>query len=580
MSNWKDVVKIDLDLIPGYVPDEVLEDFRNHLYHSFKYLGLGEPSALQYAIAEELQHGPKDFLLQAGRGMGKSVILAVFASWLQLLDPNTTILVCSATSNKAIEFISMTRKILTLVPYMKHLEPDEHTKDSAFGYNVNTRSIISQDLSVFARGITSQLTGSHAFWIFGDDLEAEGKFEGAQAKEKLLRKISEFEQIKNPGYGGIRLLGTPQDEDSIYNKLPYPVIKFPTIMPDPYDSVQTTNVAKYILSLSTLPGDSTDPERFSNELLQEREAKIGPKLFSLHYKLDTSLADLETFPLKLKNLIVMDTDPEHFPEKVVWASSIVKKRFQSWGLTGDMVYEPMWFSDKFVPYQDTVLFVDPSGQGKDETGVAVISLINGYLVVHELLGLQGGYDAEVCNRIVRLVIQYGIKRIICEKNFGSGMFSTILRPIVARSCGQVAIEDVSVSGHKETRIIETLEPLFNNHRVVMDTEALRDKETQYQITRIKRTKGALPKDDRIDVLAFGASFFKSRLSVDVDQVVHINEEKEHMDTVAAWEDDTRRLSYFTNNKFSPKRLRGPSRADGQSKAGNLLRTKREYRRGR
>ena len=580
MSDWKDIIKIDLDLIPGYVPDEVLEDFRNHLYYCFKYLGLGTPSALQYAIAEELQHGPKDFLLQAGRGMGKSVILSIFGSWLQLLDPNTTILVCSATSNKAIEFVSMTRKIFTLVPYMKHLEPGEHTKDSAFGYNVQIRSVISQDLSMFARGITSQLTGSHAFWIFGDDLEAEGKFEGAQAKEKLLKKIAEFEQIKNPGPGGVRLLGTPQDEDSIYNKLPYPVVKFPTVMPDLDDATQTNRVSKYILGLTTAAGDSTDPERFSNEVLREREAKIGPKLFSLHYKLDTTLADLETFPLKLKNLIVMDTDPEQFPEKIVWASSVPKKRFQSWGLTGDMVYEPMWFSDNFVPYQETVLFVDPSGQGRDETGVAVISFINGYLVVHELLGLQGGYDAEVCNKIARLVIQYNVKRIVCEKNFGSGMFSTILRHVIAKTCGQVAVIDEPVSGQKETRIIETLEPLFNNHRIVMDTETLRDKETQYQITRIKRSKGALPKDDRIDVLAFGAAFFKDRLSVDVDKIVMENEEKEHLDAVMAWEDDTRRLSYFTNNKFFKRTPRGPSRADQTSKAGNLLRTKREYRTGR
>ena len=28
-------------------PQEVMEDFRNHLYFSFKYLGLGEPTAKQ-----------------------------------------------------------------------------------------------------------------------------------------------------------------------------------------------------------------------------------------------------------------------------------------------------------------------------------------------------------------------------------------------------------------------------------------------------------------------------------------------------------------------------------------------------
>lgn len=540
------IINVDPALIPSYVPDDVIEDFRNHMYFCFKYLGLGEPSALQYAIAEQLQHGSKDFLLQAGRGMGKSVILSMFASWLLMLDPNTTILVCSATSNKAIEFVSMTRKIFTLVPYMKHLEPGDHDKDSAFGFNVSRKTTVSQDLSIFARGITSQLTGSHAFWIFGDDLEAEGKFEGAEAKGKLLKKIAEFEQIKNPGPGGIRLLGTPQDEDSIYNKLPYPITKFPTVMPDILDPTQTANIHEYVLSLGVLAGESTDPQRFSNDLLAEREAKIGPKLFSLHYKLDTSLADLDTFPLRLKNLVVMDVDRTSFPEKVVWASSTPKKRFRSFGLTGDLVFEPMWISDKYVPYQQTIIFVDPSGKGKDETAVLVMSFVNGYLVVHELLGLEGGYDSTTLMKIAKLAYEYDVKQIICESNFGSGMFSELLRPVVAKVCGQVAVEDVRVSGQKESRIIDTLEPLISGHRLVFNTSAIEDKETQYQLTRLKRKKGALPKDDRVDVLSFGAAHFVERLSVDVDQVIQKNTEKEYTQMVDAWSDDKRRLDYFKN----------------------------------
>ena len=100
-------------------PQEVLEDFRNHLYFSFKYLGLGEPTAKQYAIANRLQEKEIDFILQAGRGDGKSVIMASYVSWMLLKDYNTTILVLSATADKAIKFVSQVRNILTLVPYMK-----------------------------------------------------------------------------------------------------------------------------------------------------------------------------------------------------------------------------------------------------------------------------------------------------------------------------------------------------------------------------------------------------------------------------------------------------------------------------
>ena len=112
-------------------PTEMLEDFRNHLWACFKHLGLGDPTPAQYAMAERLQSFATDMQLQAGRGFGKSVITACLASWFLLRDPNATIMVVSATGNKAAEFISMTRKILDLVPYCEHLRPGDNTTDNA-----------------------------------------------------------------------------------------------------------------------------------------------------------------------------------------------------------------------------------------------------------------------------------------------------------------------------------------------------------------------------------------------------------------------------------------------------------------
>ena len=153
------------------IPPEMTEDFRNHLWACFKYLGLGEPTPLQYAMAEKLQNGPDGFQLQAGRGAGKSVLTACFASWLLLKDPNTTVMVMSATANKSTEFISMTRRILSLVPYCQHMEPGPNTKDNAFGFNVENRTSRGQDMSCFAKGVTGQITGSHADWVILDDVE-------------------------------------------------------------------------------------------------------------------------------------------------------------------------------------------------------------------------------------------------------------------------------------------------------------------------------------------------------------------------------------------------------------------------
>ena len=298
------------------IPQEMIDDFRNHLWACFKYLGLGEPTAAQYAMADALQNGPTDMQLQAGRGFGKSVITACLASWFLLRDANTTIMVVSATGNKATEFISMTRKILDLVPYCEHLRPGDHTTDNAFAFNVEARTKIGQDKSCFARGITSQITGSHADYVIGDDIEIEGNCETANARDKLMNKVAEFEQIRNVG-GRVIFLGTPQIKDSIYNQLKsgYKVTKFPAVIPDVTNPTECEDVNEWVLQLSGEPGEPTQPERFPMEVLMERMAKIGPKLFALHYKLDTSLADFEKFPLRLSDLIVIDVHPDICPEK-------------------------------------------------------------------------------------------------------------------------------------------------------------------------------------------------------------------------------------------------------------------------
>ena len=529
------------------IPQEMLEDFRNHLWACFKHLGLGTPTAAQYAMAERLQNFENDMQLQAGRGFGKSVITACLASWFLLKDPNSTIMVVSATGNKATEFISMTRKILELVPYCNHLIPGDHTTDNAFAFNVEARTKVGQDKSCFARGISSQITGSHADYVIADDVEIEGNCETANAREKLLGKVAEFEQIRNVG-GRVIFLGTPQIKDSIYNHLKsgYKVTKFPAVMPDKQNIAEIEDVDEWVLSLNLEPGQATQPERFPDEVLMERMAKIGPKLFALHYKLDTSLADFEKYPLRLADLIVIDVHPDTCPEKLVWAKSKPMKGIPAFGLSGDLIYEPMWISDTFTSYAQRVMYVDPSGRGEDETSVCVASFANGYIFIHELVGYPGGYAQGVLKKIARMAHEYGVKQIRVESNFGDAMYCQLLLPVVMEICGRVAVEDYRVSARKETRIIEALEPVMSSHRLVMDRRTICQEENQKQITRIFDKKGALPKDDRVDVLAAAVSHWEDMLSTNVDVIIQSNKNQERNRLVKTWLDDDRRMGLWKN----------------------------------
>ena len=524
----------------------MLEDFRNHMWACFKYLGLGEPTGAQYGMADSLQHGPEDMQLQAGRGFGKSVITACLASWFLLKDPNTTIMVVSATGNKATEFISMTRKILDLVPYCEHLKPGEHTTDNAFAFNVGCRTKIGQDKSCYARGISSQITGSHAEYVIGDDIEIEGNCETANAREKLLNKVSEFEQIRNVG-GRVIFLGTPQIKDSIYNQLAsgYPVTKFPAIMPDKNNPSEIEDVNEWVLQSGLEEGEPTQPERFPKDVLLKRMAKIGPKLFALHYKLDTTLADFEKFPLRLADLVVIDVHPDMCPEKIVWANSKPMKGVPSFGLTGDVIHEPMWISDTFVPYTQTIMTVDPSGRGNDETAVCVASLSNGYIYIHELMGFPGGYEKPILKKIVKMAMEYNVKLIRIESNFGDAMYTQLLIPILKSMTDHIGVEDFKVTGRKETRMLASLEPVMAQHRMVFDRRAISQEANQKQITRLFDHKGALAHDDRVDVLSSAVAYWEDALSTDVERVIARRQAKEQDDVVKSWMNDDRRMGLFS-----------------------------------
>lgn len=530
------------------VPNDVLEDFRNHLFFSFKYLGLGEPSPLQYAIAHKIQNGPRDFQLQAGRGAGKSTIMAVYASWLLAKDPNTTIMVLSAGADKAIKFISQVRQILSSVPYMAHLIPRDFDKDNAFGFNVACRTTKGQDLSCYAKGVTSQLTGSHADFVLGDDIEIEKNSDTPQARQKLLDRLTELEQIRNPvEHGRIIFLGTYQSTDSIYLRLPYTIVKFPAVMPDPEIETQILHVDEYILGLDTPCGQTVDPVRFPQHVLDERLAKIGPRQFALHYLLDPTLSDSNKFPLRLEDLIIMDTHPELFPEKVVWARGQPLK-IQTYGLNNDYLYGPMWKSSNMIEYSETCMFVDPSGRGADETAVCVASFVNGYIVIHELTGLSGGYDDVTLAKIAKIAKNNSVSRILVEANYGDGMFCSLLRPIVAQICGRVGIEEFKVSGSKEKRIIDTLEPIMSQHRLVFNTEAIKPRENQIQITRMQDRRGALKHDDRIDVLASAVKNWSDVLVINPDDMIEKNKKKEHENTIKSWLGN-KRMSVLLGDRY-------------------------------
>jgi len=200
-------------------------------------------------------------------------------------------------------------------------------------------------------------------------------------------------------------------------------------------------------------------------------------------------------------------------------------------MTGDRFYRPMKTLGEHIKYTGSVMSIDPSGRGKDETGYAVVKMLNGFLYVTAAGGVQGGYSEETLKFLSMTAKEHKVNEIVVESNFGDGMFVELLKPIL-RKVHPCTIEEVRHSTQKERRIIDTLEPVMTGHKLVIDPKVIQaDYDTTqsypkdhslkyqliYQMTRITRDRGAVTHDDRLDALSMAVGYWTAQMAQDASE---------------------------------------------------------------
>jgi len=512
-----------------------MTDFRNFLYVTWQHLNLPHPTNVQYDIADYLQtKNEKRKIIEAFRGVGKSWITSAFVCWRLLINPQEKILVVSASKQRADDFSIFTKRLLGEMEILQHLAPNDDQRNSNIAFDV-APSRASHAPSVKSVGVTGQMTGSRASLIIADDVESANNSATQTQREKLSETIKEFEAILTPDpTSEIIYLGTPQTEESIYNLLAERGYKQQIWTARyPKDAKQLASygpkLAPYVADRWTeeLAWTPLDPDRFDDTDLSEREASYGRSGFALQFMLDTTLSDQDKYPLKLSDLVVMDIDRDKCPVKVAWGSRTdeVIKDLPNVGFTGDRFHKPLYVSDEWEDYSGTVMSIDPAGRGKDNTGYAIVKQLNGMLYVVDAGGLPGGYSPEALTDIAKKAREHKVNEIIIESNFGDGMFSSLLKPILSKIYPvSINPDEVRHNTQKEMRIIDSLEVIMNSHRLVVD-KALVIKDSRgenknhqlfYQMTRLTRQRGALLHDDAIDALAIACKYWSEALERDSD----------------------------------------------------------------
>jgi hypothetical protein len=510
------------------------DDFKLFLQALWSELDLPNPTRAQYAIADYLQHGPKRLQIQAFRGVGKSWITGAFVLWTLFNNPEKKIMIISASKERADNMSIFLQKLIIETPWLAHLRPkSDDSRWSRISFDVACSP--HQAPSVKSVGITGQLTGSRADLMILDDIEVPGNSMTEFMREKLLQLCTEAESILTPKNDSrIMFLGTPQTTFTVYRKLAeraYKPFVWPARYPrkvSQYEGLLAPQLVEDIDS-GAKKWDVTD-DRFDNEDLIEREASMGRSNFMLQFMLDTSLSDAEKFPLKCSDLIVTSVNPSTAPESIVWCSDPqnVIKDLPTVGLPGDYFYSPMQLQGTWDPYQETICSVDPSGRGSDETAACYISQRNGFLYLHDMRAYRDGYSDQTLLDILKGCKKYGVTKLLIETNFGDGIVSELFRKHLQQTKQAIDIEEVRANVRKEDRIIDSLEPVLNQHRLVIDRSVIEwDFKSNpqaapeerllymlfYQMSRMCREKGAIRHDDRIDALAQGVQYYTDALGI-------------------------------------------------------------------
>lgn len=484
-------------------------------------------------ILEFIQHGPQNSLVLAPRGFGKShFVTAAVTLWDLYRDHEAKVLIVSKSSTFARKLISLIRGWIRTIPFLQHLDPARRpaglqpARDQTSQFDVGPSSV-SKDPSVFATGIEGQLPGTRASRIIYDDIETPDNTKTVEARQELEDKLKEFTAIATYGEQRKTGVGTYHHAHSVYlaqHRKGHTLRAWPELYPTSDQCDRIVGLAPSIqqrLDAGAEPGDIVADYRVTRDFVAERQAE-GTTWYGMQCMLIADYGDVTRYPLRLVNFIVHPCERNDAPISLTWGKhthngeSTAIQDIPSLGFGGDRLHRPYQFSVERDAYTGTKAWIDPAGKaGKrnDRSGLAVVGHLAGFLHAKCITALPGGFDTDTLRTIAQTCRHHNVQEIHVEDFALQAMFAQLLIPIVqqeSRPRGDDAFPDgwtASViatrppAAQKEIRIIQALEPIMGNHRLVIDPKAIANEQLQRQLTSITRERNCLDHEDELEALA-------------------------------------------------------------------------------
>jgi len=170
---------------------------------------------------------------------------------------------------------------------------------------------------------------------------------------------------------------------------------------------------------------------------------------------------------------------------------------------------------------------------------------------------KDGYSDNTLLDILRGCRKYGVTKLVVETNFGDGIVGELFKKHLQQTKQGIDVEEVRANVRKEDRIIDTLEPVLNQHRLVVDRSVVewdyksnKDEAPEkrllymlfYQMSRMCREKGAVRHDDRLDCLAQGVKYFTDAFAISAQQQINLRKMEDWNDMLEAFVEDPQSMT--------------------------------------
>lgn len=520
---------------------------------------------IQKDIGGYIAYGPQYLMVQAQRSQAKTTIAAAFAVWYLMHNPMGRVLILSAGGTQAEEISTLIVRLILNMDVLNCMRPDKMAGDrtSVLGFDLHhSLKGIDKSPSVACVGIDSNLQGKRADLLIPDDVESAKNSATPVQRAKLLHLTKDFTSINQNGR--IIWLGTPQTMESIYNSLPgrgVSVRIWPGRYPTPVQREHYGNtLAPWITqrlaqdpSLASgggLLGDQGQPidqELLPESTLQKKELDQGTAYFQLQHMLNTAMMDAMKYPLKPERLTVIQASGDQYPLTVVRGMTQDKLRDYSVAEFGFRMSQPHDVSRETAKPQSIWAYIDPAGGGAngDETAYAVGGFLNGNIYLLAVGGIVGGYENDKLELLAKRIARYRPDGVTIEKNMGFGAFRAVFQPVLRKEL-QCQILDDLVHGQKETRIINTLEPIIGRGALIIDEGAIKEDldccnvhvptkrqvySFFYQLSKLSATRNALLHDDRVDAVEGLCRHFGEAIAIDQQKMLASLTAKAHAEAM-------------------------------------------------